>query len=1324
MNRAATLLSLALLAMSSSPSRAALPPDASERGAIVPQRATVRGRVVWAARGELIVQFRPGLNAAEQRACAARLGTRLVHISPYVGVALVRLAAGDELGPAAERLTADPLVLDARPNAITAAAQTYDPYSAPLLDYQTQFWAQRTFNAWQIATGLGASVKVAVLDSGVSPLEALPRLEAGANMLGGTSTEDDNGHGTLMASLIAGAGATDGMAPMATIVPVKVLDANKNGTELALVEGLYYAASVPGVRVINMSLTFPPGYMPSRMLTEAVAFVASKNILMVGAAGNDGAALIGYPARFPDVISVGAVRSAIDPKTGSASAFKRASYSNGGVDVDIFTVGGDLDQDLDKNGFPDGILAQGVATPDSPAGVYLVAGTSGAAAQVSGALALLLDTGASPQGARYRLQYNSRYLGTGVSALDDRGLLDAEAILPGRERSGFKTEDADVPTFANIAPVFVRSNGRTKLLVVCELSGADGSYHNGESVAVALGGDVDEALTLTCQSHGLCHGLTRVLPDAVELVTVEVIGLLDYGSKATRMPVAASRYDRLSYQLLSNLGAGLDARGVVFRHAVADWATLIADEHWTDDTPLETFVMRPIGEGTASLPLVIAMQEPALSTYGLLKDTLVFGTRGTGLASSAIVLDRALFDPSLWGQWNLQPLQVRHLMSGSGLASSALVGKDVKWPHGFFFRGDAPAVLVMSQGTGLASSALVWDVGLLAPSLMSGASIAPWADLPPGSGGATSTLVADWSPTAVGELGASWEAMVAAFPGGTATTADALAQQMATPYFAEAMVGLTGEGAGPGSFGDSTFPFNNGCMGPTNGCGVCGYVPNEVCDGVDNDCDGKTDEGVSNACGGCGPVPVEVCDGKDNDCDGLTDEGVSNACGGCGPTPVEVCDGLDNDCDGLTDEDVTNACGGCGPVPAEVCDGLDNDCDGLVDEEVLNACGGCGPVPVEVCDGLDNDCDGQVDEHVTNACGGCGPVPVEVCDGLDNDCDGQVDEGVTNACGGCGPVGDEVCDGFDNDCDGQVDEDVTNACGGCGPVGDEVCDGFDNDCDGQVDEDVTNACGGCGPVGDEVCDGFDNDCDGQVDEGVTNACGGCGAVPVEVCDGLDNNCDGQTDEGLLNACGGCGEPAAEVCDGLDNNCDGQTDEGLLNACGGCGPVPAEVCDGLDNNCDGQVDEGLRNACGGCGPVPTESCNGVDDDCDGETDEDFHTGAACTATVGLCELDGVFACDADAVAAFCKAPTEISETCFETETGADPTPEPRPSGASSSHAAVPWSKPSSEAAGPSAMEASQGQGCAGGGSPSLPAGAALLVLLALALRGRPSLRGQG
>ena len=86
--------------------------------------------------------------------------------------------------------------------------------------------------------------------------------------------------------------------------------------------------------------------------------------------------------------------------------------------------------------------------------------------------------------------------------------------------------------------------------------------------------------------------------------------------------------------------------------------------------------------------------------------------------------------------------------------------------------------------------------------------------------------------------------------------------------------------------------------------------------------------------------------------------------------PPDVCDEVDNDCDGATDEDLPlNRCGVCGPLPEEVCDGADNDCDDLVDEGVLNACGACGAPPVETCNEQDDDCDGQVDEAVPWHCG-------------------------------------------------------------------------------------------------------------------------------------------------------------------------------------------------------------------------------------------------------------------------------------------------------------------------------------------------------------------
>ncbi|HLC73207.1 MAG TPA: MopE-related protein [Candidatus Nanoarchaeia archaeon] len=100
----------------------------------------------------------------------------------------------------------------------------------------------------------------------------------------------------------------------------------------------------------------------------------------------------------------------------------------------------------------------------------------------------------------------------------------------------------------------------------------------------------------------------------------------------------------------------------------------------------------------------------------------------------------------------------------------------------------------------------------------------------------------------------------------------------------------------------------------------------EKCDGKDNDCNGKIDDGfnmciLGELCAGgrCVRCPLgkplaEKCDGKDNDCDGLIDEEVRDMCGNCinsnNPKPLnfELCDGKDNDCDGLIDEDEGNSC--------------------------------------------------------------------------------------------------------------------------------------------------------------------------------------------------------------------------------------------------------------------------------------------------------------------------------------------------------------------------------------------------------------------------------
>lgn len=316
----------------------------------------------------------------------------------------------------------------------------------------------------------------------------------------------------------------------------------------------------------------------------------------------------------------------------------------------------------------------------------------------------------------------------------------------------------------------------------------------------------------------------------------------------------------------------------------------------------------------------------------------------------------------------------------------------------------------------------------------------------------------------------------------------------------------------------------------------------EVCNNSDDDCDLLIDEDFPSKGTACNDGGVGACRGTGTmvcRADGTGTECVISNPGGSPSS--EVCDTLDNDCDGRIDEG--GVCGGsCGDV--ELCNNIDDDCDTRVDENLTRGCGtdvgecslgtetcqagtwvGCnavGPTP-EVCDGLDNNCDGSQDgfaETCSSLPGGnpqvgicrpgnrvCQPagggtygpclgevVPrAESCNSLDDDCDGSVDEGTGgNACSSNCGVGTTVC------VDGQLQ------CQSSAGTSDNNCNGFDDDCDGTVDEGAppggpcdmggtvcggqlrcisgSYQCAGGEPIRDESCDCSDNDCDTRIDE--------------------------------------------------------------------------------------------------------------------------------------------------------------------------------------------------------------------------------------------------
>ena len=464
------------------------------------------------------------------------------------------------------------------------------------------------------------------------------------------------------------------------------------------------------------------------------------------------------------------------------------------------------------------------------------------------------------------------------------------------------------------------------------------------------------------------------------------------------------------------------------------------------------------------------------------------------------------------------------------------------------------------------------------------------------------------------------------------------------------------------------------------------------------------------SCAATGICQFGACLDGYSDLDGDPDNGCEYQCainnGG-----IEVCDGLDNDCDGLLDADDPDAqtdddplhCGGCTSAgdnhscagifansdpycSAGTCD-LGPCLDGYFDADsnTLNGCEfGCDQcsIPNAMVDAAQCAIDGEcvflscvvgfsnLDADLSNGCeyqcsatnGG-----IELCDSVDNDCDGLIDEGVLATpenCGGCGfdcaaffPGSVTLCEdlGSGPECvwDGclenyaDLDSIPQNGCEYvCTPSngGVEACNGIDDDCDGVVDDvdpaDLGDACAGepevegecsgatvCADLGGgvygaqcvrtagpftEVCDGLDNDCDGDIDEtvdelGAPDPLPGteipCGSARGECTKGA-TACVDDGSGGKMIACSGGTAPVAESCDTLDNDCDGLVDEGL-NA-GPCFGGDYGLCQVTSSGAAvpaglSQCVAGAMVCVGAVQPSP-EVCDSFDNNCDGEIDE--------------------------------------------------------------------------------------------------------------------------
>ena len=243
--------------------------------------------------------------------------------------------------------------------------------------------------AWDATRGAG--VTVAIIDTGVAPVDDLDpaRLLPGHNFLtGGDDARDDHGHGTHVAGTVAqttgNAIGVAGMAPLARLLPLKVLGADGSGTSVAIADAIRWAAD-HGARVLNLSLG---GGARSAAMADAVVYARSRGCVVVCAAGNGGGRGVSYPAAYPGALAV----SSVGPKG------RLAPYSSYGPEVRIAAPGGD------KSSGEQGGVLQETVDPASGEGVYRwFQGTSMAAPHVAGAVALLQSVGVTSPAAVERL---------------------------------------------------------------------------------------------------------------------------------------------------------------------------------------------------------------------------------------------------------------------------------------------------------------------------------------------------------------------------------------------------------------------------------------------------------------------------------------------------------------------------------------------------------------------------------------------------------------------------------------------------------------------------------------------------------------------------------------------------------------------------------------------------------------------------------------------------------------------------------------------------------------------------------------------------------
>ena len=350
--------------------------------------------------GEVLVKFQGSATASDVTALIAQLGGRIAEYSEQLDDYRITAPAAMSTEEAVLFFRQSPTVEWANFNYLAHALFTPND---PFYVYQWHYPRINLPQAWDITRG-NANVVVAVCDMGFqfnhpdwASVQTTSPHDYIDNDNDPTTTVDES-HGMHVAGTIFAATNNNlgvaGIAPLCTLMPIRVLDDSGSGSAQQIADGIVWAAN-HGAELMNLSLGFGvsgPPQDPGPPTSTAITTAANAGVVIFAATGNDAQPYVGYPALYQQCIAVGS--------TGYDDV--RADYSNYGNGLDIMAPGGDMSEDLNSDGYADGVLST-VRAGGEWAYVFFQ-GTSMATPHACGVGALLMSHGLAGNQVRQALQ--------------------------------------------------------------------------------------------------------------------------------------------------------------------------------------------------------------------------------------------------------------------------------------------------------------------------------------------------------------------------------------------------------------------------------------------------------------------------------------------------------------------------------------------------------------------------------------------------------------------------------------------------------------------------------------------------------------------------------------------------------------------------------------------------------------------------------------------------------------------------------------------------------------------------------------------------------